>query len=349
MSNLKVGTLGYAINRGLGHLVRDFYKNDIVTDILQILHTSIPNELEWYPDSKKILANQVTAPQNQNIIIEFIKSVDVMLFFETPFDWRLFDLCRKLGKKSILMTMYECTPLRITQCLPDVFWCPSKLDFDVFTVLAPYTPSYLCTVPTNPIPDIKPKGSKVQKFIHNGGYLGLRGREGTRELIKSLEYIKSDIRLDIRVQENVEKEYIDICNKDERVSYTCKTLKHESLFNDIDCYIAPQKFNGLSYPLQEASTNGLPIITTDRYPMNTWMPKELMIKPKRKYISQVGGAYLQIEECELDPKDIAKKIDSVYNTDCTAFGQAGIDWSIKNSWENLKPFYIKLLSQAMEF
>lgn len=348
MSNLKVGTLGYAINRGLGHLVRDFYKNGIVTDVIQILHNKIPNEYNWY-SAPKIPINELYSKPYQDLLTKFITDMDIMLFFETPFDWRLFDLCRKLGKKSILMTMYECTPKRITQCLPDVFWCPSKLDFDVFTVLDHNTPSYLVTVPTNPIEDVKPKGNKVRKFAHNGGYLGLRGREGTRELIKSLEYIQSDIELEIRTQENVEPEYINACYKDKRVKYINGTMQHSKLFEDIDCYIAPQKFNGLSYPLQEACTNGVSIITTKRYPMTTWLPNELMIEPKRKYITSVGGAYLDIEECELDPRDIAKKIDSVYNTDCSIFGQAGIDWSNANSWEKHKTNYINLLKQAMEF
>ena len=40
-------------------------------------------------------------------------------------------------------------------------------------------------------------------------------------------------------------------------------------------FVFPEKFNGLSLPLQEARAAGMLVLATDRFPMNTWLPREM--------------------------------------------------------------------------
>ena len=44
-----------------------------------------------------------------------------------------------------------------------------------------------------------------------------------------------------------------------------------------------------------------------------------------------------------DPRDIAAKIDELYDTDISAYSLAGKKWAEENSWAVLAPVYLDLL------
>ncbi len=330
---MRIGCVGFATERGLGRLVKDFVAHGVVTDVLVVEHSTIPTQ-DWYPDAPRIKAREVNHyhPQLQ----EFCRGKDAMLFFETPHDWTLIDFCKSIGVRTYLVTMMECTPLN--HPVPHKYLCPSLLDVQEF---AKYNHAFL------PLPVEVPwrLRERAEHFIHNGGYLGIRGREGTCTLIEAMRHVKARIRLTIRVQENVDKEHQLMAAMDPRIEYLAGTVPWESLYAEGDVAVGAQKWNGCSLPLQEAFASGLLVMNTDRFPMNTWLPKSPLV-PVAQTIpgSSIGRAYRKFEESVVDPRTLAETIDAWHGRDIAEFSRMGQDWALRNSWEVLKPRWMKELS-----
>src|SRR5437667_5212138 len=184
---MRIGTIAYATSRGLGHLARDFYKNGVITDVLVVRHNSVPTHDEWYPGAPQTLLR----PFDHKLARDFCSEMDAMLFFETPFDWNIIPFCRGRGIRTFLMPMYECTPIQ--RCEPDRYICPSLLDLQYFpnnSIFLPIPVDYQWRL-----------RERALTYLHNGGYLGLRGREGTTLLIEAMQFVKSPLKLTLRCKE----------------------------------------------------------------------------------------------------------------------------------------------------
>ena len=131
---MKVGTLCYACDSGLGRLAYSFYQHGVVTNPIVVRHGVHHTYKEWYPSAYQISSMKSMSQLRE--VEELCKQCDIMLFFETPFHWSLIEFCRLHGIKTVLMTMYECTH-RHPPAVPDMYLCPSKLDYDVFSTSYP--------------------------------------------------------------------------------------------------------------------------------------------------------------------------------------------------------------------
>lgn len=305
----KVGSIVLATEQGLGYLAKDFYDNGIIDYVHIQPHSSRTNHYEWY---KENLTKD-----------ELLDKCDVILFFETAFDWKMIPRARERGIKTVLMPMYECTPNPLPYS-PDLILSPSKLDSDYYPV------GEGITVPVD-VPFKLRK--KAEVFVHNAGNGGLGGRNGTRELLEAMKYVKSPIKLIVRSQIPI-KEYTD-----PRIFYEYN-VPREKLWDKGDIFIFPEKFNGLSLPIQEAFASGMPVMCGNRYPMNTWLPNDLLIPVlgyKKERLACVFDSAI------IDPKDIAETIDKWYNKDITKYSLDGRDWAKNNSWKKHKEIYEKLL------
>lgn len=333
---MKVGTICFATEQGLGFLAKSFYDNGVVTDVTVMHHPSYKNFNEkWYPNSPVIRS---AAPTKK--LSNFIASMDVMLFFETPFNWKLFPLCKELGTKVVLMPMYECTPDPIP-FEPDLYLCPSKLDLAHF-------PKHSIHVPV-PVDEKWQLRTTAKTFLHNAGHFGLRERNGTRELLKAVKYIESDLKLVIRAQDTklfrMAKEEGVSTDKYPNVTISVESVPHEHLFSLADVYVAPEKFNGLSLPLQEARASGLLVMATDRFPTNDWLPTECLIYPEEFTVGSIAGFLTTFDMATVNPKTIAKTMDDWYGRDITEYSKSGRVWAETMSWRWLKHQYTEVLQK----
>lgn len=325
---MRVGTINYATDQGLGILVKSFYDHGILTDVLPL--TNGPRRLahpEWYPNSIP------PAGYNRQVALQFIREMNVMFFFETPFDWELIPICKDWGIKTVLMPMHECMPKQLPY-EPDLFICPSLLDLDCYPKNRQRKSLFL------PVPVEVPwrERNEATIFVHNSGHGGLRGRNGTAELIDAMPYVKSPIQLILRTQDNV-----SFPNLDSRITHQVGTIPYEDLWTEGDVFVFPEKFNGLSLPLQEAHAAGMLIMCGNRFPMNTWLPTEPLIPVESYSQSSVGQRYAFFQEAKLNPKDIAKTIDSWYGKNIREFSIAGKEFAETASWDYLKSKYDKAL------
>lgn len=295
---MKVGTLCFTSDQGLSYLARDFYTHGIITHPVILAHGRRTDHPEWYPAGTSFVGNY-RAPE----VFDHLSKCDVVLFFETPFDWQLIPRLREAGVRTVLMPMIECMPDPLPT-IPDLLLCPSWLDLQwadqyrkgksvtcdkcgityawaslgYSKIRCPNcwdndteTKLYQQGVTFLPVPVNVPwrQRTRCEVFIHNAGNGGLRGRNGTRQIIDAMLYIKSPIKLILRSQEGT------WMTNDNRVELRIGHQSQETLWDDGDCFLFPEKFNGLSLPLQEARAAGMLVMATDRFPMNTWLPQQI--------------------------------------------------------------------------
>lgn len=329
---MKIAALSYATDQGLGILAKSFVDAGVVTDFMVIKHDKRHNHMEWYPN----------APFTENHKLDkaklraFLREMDVFLIFETPFDWELIPFCREHGVKTVLMPMYECEPKELPY-QPDKFICPSLLDLDYYPDRSQFIP-----VPVQ-VPWRLRREAKV--FVHNAGNLGLRGRNGTEELLEAIPHVRSPIKLILRYQKD--GKHIDC--RDARVEIRRGTVPYADLWKDGgegDVFLFGERFNGLSLPLQEACAAGMLVMGSNRYPMNTWLANDPLIPVTGYRRAQVSGRCNFFDEAIISPKDIAATIDAWYGRDITELSQRGWTWARSMSWDALKPRYTAFLEAA---
>lgn len=301
------GSIVLTTNQGLGYLAKSFYDNGIIDLVSVHHHTSRENHYEWYP--------------NRVSVEELLDKCDTLLFFETSFSAKIIQEAKKRGIKTILMVMYECTPPSIAKMV-DKIWTPSLLDQKY------YPKSKLVQVPV----DVKWKlREKARIFVHNAGNGGLGGRNGTKEVIEAFNHVKSDARLILRSQ-------VPIKCDNPKIEVRIGTF--DNIWDDGDVFLFPEKFNGLSLPLQEAYASGMLVMAGNRFPMNRWLPKPPLI-PVVGYHKETIA--VEFDCAEYNPIDIANQIDMWYNCDISAFSLSGKKFNEENSWKQLKEKYISLM------
>lgn len=332
---MRVGSLVYATEQGLGHLAKSFWDAGVLTDVLTVAHGKRKEHPEWYPGARRI--NDLS--RQFNSIRELCRSVDVMLFFETPFNWEVIPYCRSIGVPTVLMPMYECLP-PVTRLpyQPDRFLCPSKLDLHHFPDTR--TPPRSEFIPV-PVDGVRwRQREKAKTFVHNAGWGGLQGRNGTKELVDAIHLVKSSAEFIIRGQDSRTMDAIrrDL-RGDPRVRVESGTLPRESLWDEGDVFVFPEKFNGLSLPLQEARAAGMLVMATYRFPNLDWLPHEPLISPGSFRRGRVSARCTEFDEAVMSPELIAEKIDEWWGRDMSSYSLQGREWGRRHSWEALLPYY----------
>lgn len=298
------GSIILATDQGLGYLAKAFFDNNVIDVVSIHKHTTRRNHYEWYP-------NSVSEE-------ELLRICDTLIFFETPFNWSIIPKARELGIKTILVPMYECTRYPFPY-QPDEIWCPSELDYQFYQEKGEE-----CQRIKIPVDVPWRWRLKARKFVHNAGNGGLGGRNGTKELVEAFKYVKSDARLVLRSQ-------IPITCNNSRIQVKVGTF--DDIWKEGDVFIFPEKFNGLSLPIQEAFASGMLVMAGDRFPINEFLPKEPLI-PVSGYHKETISVDFQC--AEYDPKIIAQKIDEWYDKDISQFSLLGRKYGEKNSWKKLK-------------
>lgn len=323
---MKVGTIAYTSNQGIAYLAWDFYKHGLINTVYPVKHPQYPNESRY-----------------SNVTLDkFVQDLDILILFETYLDRRAADAAIKYGAKVILVPMYEYTPnpfpFKVDLCL-----CPSLLDLEIYKDL------YRCEFLPIPVEKEWKLRTIANTFIHNAGHGQYRFAKGTIELLEATKLVSSNIQFIVRAQpcpsmKRVFTEYRHLKN----VEFVLDDLPRDDLYKTGDVLVFPEKFNGLSLPLQEAFASGLLVMATDRFPANSWLPNEPLIpveKTYRDYIS--GGSRIVFDWSLVNPVTLAKKIDHWYGRDISEFSLKGKQWAEENSWENLIPKYKALFESLL--
>jgi len=312
-----IGTICYATESGLGIQAKSFIDNGVIDLIYVYPHSTYAERKDWH------IGKRV------NSIDELLEKCDTLFFFETPFDWKVIPRAREKGIKTVLFPMYECSQYPFPY-YPDVLVGCSEIETTHYKELGCAIPCKHINAPVTAKWRLR---SEANVFIHNAGHGGLDGRNGTKELLQAMNYVKSPIKLIIRTQDS------NLKSDDSRVEIFKGTFPYEELWETGDILIFPEKFGGSFLPMQEAYASGIPVMASDRFPTNSWLPKELLI-PVAGYKKERIGA--EFDCAILDPVKIAEKIDEWYNKDITKYSLMGKEWGEQNNWESLKHKFYEL-------
>jgi len=319
--DMKTGAIVLATEQGLGYLARDFYRNGLIDYVYIHEHSTRTNHREWYPRESTC-----------RTIDELLEKSDIIFGIETFFDWKVIPQARAKGKKTVLMPMYECTPYPLPY-EPDVIITPSDLDQQY------YPNGIRINVPVSAEGRIR---HVARTFVHNAGNGGLGGRNGTKELLEAIPLVKSPIKLIVRSQvtlDRLPKSVTQPIEEDDRVEVRIGSF--DDIWSEGDVFVFPEKFNGLSLPIQEAYASGMPVMCGYRFPFNTWLPKELLIPVDRYKTERLA---VEFQSAQLSPEAIAKHIDYWFNKDIREYSESGIRWGEENSWKNLSVHYKNIFS-----
>ena len=306
---MTIGIIGKNNDKGLGTLTRQYLK------FLPITHAVFVEDKRTKKDLK---GTYCTRPEDH------IPDVDVLIVLEMARP-ELFKRCREKGIKTILKVNYEFLPERLEH-EPDLYLCSSSLNYEAITsdnkVLIP-DPVDLDEIATR-------NRERCHTFVHNGGTLGVGGANGTQEVIEALKYTSKPFSLILRAQ-------VPIQCHDPRVDLRIGSIPFTELYEEGDVFVLPQKFRATSLPLQEAMASGMPTLCSDIKPFNEYVTYTF---PVHKYTEERLSRPIQY--AHLDPKEIAKQLDALYDSDILEASEQAIEFGKSISWQSLAPKYIEL-------
>lgn len=311
LKSYNVGSIVLTTHQGLSYLAKSFFDAGLIQKVLIHEHTSRANYREWYPRQSVVSTSE-----------ELLETCDTLIFFEEVWDWKIIVKAREKGIKTVLMPMYECTrsPLPYS---PDLILTPSPLDTRY------YQEGREVVVPVEAQWRLR---TKAEVFVHNAGNGGLGGRNGTRELLEAMKQVKSPIKLIVRSQVPIPTV------NDPRIEY--RIGQFDDIWSEGDVFVFPEKFNGLSLPLQEAYASGMLVMASQRFPNTDYLPNDPLI-PVSGYKKEKLA--VEFDSAIIKPEDIAHTIDYWYGRDITSYSIAGKTWGEEHSWNKLKGIYKELL------
>lgn len=327
---MKLGMIVRANDKGLGNQSKDFYDNLKPYKTICVWFSHERTHKDWYPDAKFIQGMLTDAD------FSYFNDCDVVLSFERFYsdfesNDHLKELSEMYGFTAVLQPNYEQPREQADFYLPATLW-----HFNEFPDPKKYLP-----FPINSR-IVKKERTQAKRFVHNVGIYSHYDRQGTMAVLKALDYIKSDVKIVLRVPDPNTWKELGIKEPHHRLLEIDYTIKDD--INDLydgDVLLYPRLYGGLSLPINEALGSGMPVICSDMNPQNTFLPKEWLIPAKISGVRFIGKV---IEYGIIDPKDVAEKVDW-FATSCNYKEQVKRCEMIQKewSWEKLKPQYIQTL------
>lgn len=334
--NLKIGAICRVDNGGLANLAMDWWKNmPEITKCLTIISSSAYQNVSLYPE-QIICENYPTLEQ----IDLFLKDIDVVLAFETPYNWNIFSMAKERGIKTVLIPMYEWTEEK-PPIEPDLYLCPSLMERDIYKFY-PTRSEYI----QNPI-DRKlfkfKQREKANTFVFNNGHGGVGGRNGIVALLQAIPLVKSDVKFIIHSQVPIPE------ITDPRVTVKLGDTKTRTeLYEEGDVLLFPRMFGALSLPTWEALSCGIPVLSTDIYPFNVMLPKEWFFKSSETKRFQTSRQNRMIDAFITYPQILADKIDEWAGSWNIERSHKANEIAEQFSWDIQKPKILKIFEQLCQ-
>jgi glycosyltransferase involved in cell wall biosynthesis len=328
---LKIGIIARVDSGGLANMTLDWWKNiPEITKCLTILSESSYQDVTRYPE-QIICQNYPTIEQ----IDLFLKDIDIVIAFETPYNWNVFSMAKERGIKTVLIPMYEWTEEH-PSIEPDLYLCPSLMERDIYKYY-PTKSEYIQNPIDRKIFKFKQR-EKAHTFVFNNGHGGTNSRNGIVTLLQAILLVKSDVKFIIHSQVSIPE------IKDKRVEIRLVDIKNRpDLYKEGDIMIYPKMFGALSLPIWESLSCGIPVLTTNLYPFNEMLPKEWFFEPEGNQKMKTSSQNRIIDCAIINPQTIADKIDEWANKDITEDSKKANDIAEQFNWTIQKDKIIKVL------
>lgn len=335
-----IGLIARADNRGLGQQTWAFHRNMHPAKTLVVDCPSqqpLKTRFERFPD-----ATIIHGIPDQYQIRDFLTGLTSVYTAETGYTPHLWSEAESLGVKTVLHANYEFLDRKDR---PTCWWAPSLWYFDDFPAGTQHVP---VPIETDRFP-ITAKPATAKHFLHVVGRPAIHDRNGTTDLLRALQHVKSSITVTITCQLSG---YVGKLLNDHNIGIPDHIdLKVSSVddpnywdkYAGVDAMIMPRRFGGLCLPVNEAVGAGIPVIMPNIDPNSRWLPEQWRTP------ATVAGEFRakqHIVYYQSDPCALAERIDQLAQ-DATFYSEAvtaAEKLRDELSWTTLKPLYETQLS-----
>ena len=339
---MRVGLLARAENRGLGNLTWEFFRHLHPAKTLVVL-PSVPWEqahVERYGGARIVGAREL----DDRVLRDFLEDLDVLYTAETPYAPQTFDLARRLGVRTVLHVMPEYAPWARNRRLarPDAFWVPT--DWRVRQLRLP--------VRVVPVPIDRERvpfrlRTRAELFVHHAGTMAKGDRNGTRTLLRALGLVTQPICVALRMQRPPDFRIPRLPSHVQLEVEVKDVRDYWTMYESGSVLVLPRRYGGLSMPMNEALSSGMPIVASALSPQNVILPAETLVPARRTGLVRTQGAQV-IPTHSSRPRAIARVIDRLAAdaplvetlsraADATAEGL---------SWTRWRDRYLELLAEV---
>lgn len=258
---------------------------------------------DWYEGMNSIVAQGF--PEDRDVY-NFLEGLTHVIVCENPLNFSILAECERRGIKLFIQSNYEfCDHLNRPLVPPYGFLMPSFWKLE--EMQAQFKNVQHLPPPIDPMEFKEARDTNFSRsghrFLHVVGTLAAHDRNGTLDLLESLQYTNQNFELVIKSQHALPPEYM---TNDSRVTYVLNNQPVEELYKDFDAFILPRRFGGLSLGCNEALMSGLPVIMTNISPNNRLLPAEWLVDAY-KHDSFMTRTLIDLYKTY--PMVLAKKID----------------------------------------
>ena len=329
---MKIGIIARCDTTGLGIQAKEFYDHipckALVVDVSKV-NQGMKQNHDWYPGAQIWYYTKAGRIPVQ-MIKDFLDGLDVMVTFETPYDYSIFSLARLMKVKTVLQLNYEFLEYPSKFSPPDLFAAPSLWHYPEI----PDPKVYL------PVPVAAEKFTprwREKTFVHVAGKPAVHDRNGTQVFLNCLKYVKSEINVHLYCQTAVSVPDVP-ANINLETHFGNKENYAENYQGGV--MVLPRKYGGLSLVVNESLAAGMPVIMPDISPNNEWLPKEWLVPAIRT------GSFMcrkPIDIFEAESYALAAKIDELAENEVSFLNSLkAARMGLESSWEAMKPRYLEV-------
>jgi len=274
---MKIGLIGLNTASGLGEKNRQLAKYIKPHKWLIVQHRvyktlPVPDDV----DCQEIRFGPKSGLESLDKINDFLDSVDVVLFDETPYYSELPRRAKGKGKRVVCILCLEWTPERkhgIWLDYVDLFICPTRQSFNLYRDELP------CVYYPWPVDVDKfefKQRTHCGRFLFINGHGGWAGRKGASVIRRALE-LWPEMPLTVRTQVPLHWAV------GENLVVLGEIEDNTKLYDDGDVLICPHSVDGTGLEPMEAMASGMPVISTNGQPWNEYpairrIPANMTIK-----------------------------------------------------------------------
>lgn len=260
----------------------------------------------------------------------FVEACDVIYTAETTYLPDLHVLCAAAGVRLVVHAM------------PELYDSGSKPLFDVWAPtswLQPLLPAstQLVPVPVDRVRCASRPITEVRTMLHVSSPAML-DRNGTELVRAALPYCQHPFELLIS---GPGKPPEPVTVGPVIVRPIEPVRDYWRLYDDVQALVLPRRYGGLSLPMQEAASCGLPIVSINVEPQKRWLCPWLAVPEHRLTSARMKGGQINVWSC--DPKLLAQRIDALVACDPAPAVTASELWAHSLDWERWAGIYRRLL------
>lgn len=332
---MRLGLIARADNRGLGQQTWAAYRNLKPAKTMVVdCPSAQPLKMHYdrYPD-----ATIIKGLPSSHDIEQFLHGIDVLYTAETGYSHHIWDLANQAGVRTVLHANYEFLD---PHDKPTVWAAPSLWNIDRWPAGTVQLPVPIETDRLTP----EKHGYTASRFLHIVGRPAIHDRNGTLDLLQSLQHVTATIEVTIKCQQPgwvgglINEHSIRTPGNVTLTIDSGDTEHYWDNYRGYDALILPRRFGGLCLPANEAIGAGIPVIMPNIDPNNTWLPAAWLIPA---HLAGDFSAKQHITYYRTDICALAAKLDQLA-TDEDFYGHSL--WKATQlreclSWKALTPRY----------